>query len=133
MLHKQHHYCQQNTVESTPHPLWVLALTDSTLCLQVTRNKAFLRDVQAVFRAAPTLYCNRRESKVRERRPPRQRLLGASLTPPSPLKRGTLVWPGYMASHWLGSHPITQRPCLCLRWLSASCQIHVETGLYSSN
>lgn len=47
-----------------PHPLWVLALTDSALCVQVTRNKAFLRDVQAVFRAAPTLYCNRRRKQV---------------------------------------------------------------------
>lgn len=41
------------------HPLCSL----TALCLQVTRNNAFLRDVQAVFRAAPTLYCNRRRKQ----------------------------------------------------------------------
>lgn len=65
MLHKQHHHCQQNTVESTPHPLWVLALTDSALCLQVTRNKAFLRDVQGVVRQPPLFTATGGESKFR--------------------------------------------------------------------
>lgn len=35
---------------------WVLALTDSELCLQVTRNKAFLRDVKAVLREQLPLF-----------------------------------------------------------------------------
>lgn len=38
-------------------------LTDSALCLQVPRNKAFLGNVQAVFRAAPTLYWDGRRKQ----------------------------------------------------------------------
>lgn len=55
-----------------------------------------------------------REEKARpqERRPPRQRLSGASPVLLSLLKRGALVWPCCMASHRPGSHPLTQRETL---------------------
>lgn len=91
----------------------MLALTDSELCLQVTRNKAFLRDVQAAFREQlPLFTATGGESQAPGEEASKAEAVGSLPSASQPLKERS---PCVAMLHGIpkaGSHPLTQRETL---------------------